>query len=115
MTNEPKAASPPTELEAALGRALDPDRLLARIAAHAHSKSPTAWRSAAWLLTWQRDRVEALAVPAADDPFAELDELAERRMRHRRRLGAPATGSSASTSSGGSRQSTKSQATEMSN
>jgi hypothetical protein len=77
------------ELEAALERALSETRLVATVAAHANSRSTTSWRAAAWLLErryaerWAvRPRVPVESVPVdADDPFREVDELAERRRR----------------------------------
>jgi hypothetical protein len=76
-------------LEAALERALDETRLVAVVAAHANSRSPTSWRAASWLLArryperWgdARSTRTVDVGPVVDDTFRELDELAERRMR----------------------------------
>jgi hypothetical protein len=79
--------APATELEAALQVALDETRLVALIA----QASRNNWRAAAWLLErshperWAsgyRPVVEAEQRPSGDDPFHEVDQLAERR-RHR--------------------------------
>ncbi len=81
-----------TELEQALERATSEPALLARIAAAA----PENWRAAAWILEhrWPerralpRDRPEPELddVPAVADPFAEADQLAQRRARLRARV-----------------------------
>jgi hypothetical protein len=74
-------------LQEALDQALAEQRLVAVIAAGARSN----WRAAAWLLErqyperWGRDRAKGLTAETGgeDDPFREVDELAEARRRRR--------------------------------
>jgi hypothetical protein len=73
------------QLEAVVERALDEPRLVGRVVQAAQGGN---WRAAAWLLErhypsrWgtpsQRER--EVPQPVADDPFAEVDELAARRL-----------------------------------
>jgi hypothetical protein len=84
----PQAAVEPTQIErlrVALASALQEEKLVAVVAAEARSN----WRASAWLLSrihptrWgERGREVPLAFPDdPDDPFREVDELAERRKR----------------------------------
>jgi hypothetical protein len=82
----PDPASQLERLQVAVAEATQEPKLVAVIASEARQGN---WRAAAWLLSrlypsrWG-ERVREIALVPEDDPFAELDELAElRRLRTR--------------------------------
>lgn len=91
LANSPELVALPTpepsELELALARALDPQRLLAVVAAHANARAPTSWRAALALISLQAQQGTPLPAPPPSPEQAiwdEIDEIARRRRGRQR-------------------------------